>query len=643
MADVCGIAGILERDGRPVSREELGLMSEALAHRGPDDRGIYIDENLGLVHRRLSILDLTSAGHQPMGNEDGSLSLVYNGQLYRFDSTRSWLQARGHRFRSRTDTEVILHLYEEKGTHLLEEIDGMFAFALWDGSRRRLLLARDRLGIKPLYYVHMGSRLAFASELKALTRLPWVSTDIDPASLVQYLYQSSVPGKMSILAGIRKLGPGECLLVEKGSSRTYAYWRLPPEQACGSSVDFDQAQSEFQNLLTSAVQSHMVSDVPVGVFLSGGLDSTAVTQAATRAQREPVHTFSVRFPAEPHLDEGPMARETALALGTIHHELVLDHESVRVLPDVIRQADEPFAVASAVAVYHLARFAREWVKVVLTGDGADEILGGYPWRHEPEIGPRAFLRGLAMAGVRSWRGSRAGKPGLVGEMSARLRRMLKKPGERYTEILSGFIPEELEALVVPELGELVHSAWRDNPVRTAYDREADGDEINRRLRTDLTTTLVDEMLTKVDRMTMAAGLEARVPFLDGALVEWAFRQPGSFKIRGGLGKLLLRKALAESLPRTASRPKHGFTAPLGAWLRGPLREQVRDLLSPEVVRRRGFFRPEAVEKLVTAHLARRGDHGRKVYTLLVLEMWLGLLAGEKVRELPEGAPFAADG
>ena len=219
MDDVCGIAGILERDGRTVSREELGWMSEALAHRGPDDRGIYIDGNLGLVHRRLSILDLSSAGHQPMANEDGSLSLVYNGQLYRFDSTRSWLEARGHRFRSRTDTEVILHLYEEKGTQLLEEIDGMFAFALWDGSRRRLLLARDRLGIKPLYYVRTGSRLAFASELKALTRLPWVSTDIDRASLVQYLYQSSVPGKVSILAGIRKLGPGECLLVEKGSSR----------------------------------------------------------------------------------------------------------------------------------------------------------------------------------------------------------------------------------------------------------------------------------------------------------------------------------------------------------------------------------------------------------------------------------------
>ena len=618
MPSMCGIAGIL-RSGAPADAGELRAMARALAHRGPDDEGFHHDGGLGLAHRRLAILDLSPAGRQPMSNEDGTVWLVYNGQLFAFDALRARLEERGHRFRSRTDTEIIVHLYEEDRDGLLSSIDGMFAFALWDARRRRLLLARDRLGIKPLFYARRGPDLAFASELKGLLALPWVPREISPAALVHYLYQSSVPGELSIVEGVRKLGPGEYLIAEEGTLRTGRYWPGPPAED-DRPEPFETAAEGFRARLDAAVRSHLVADVPVGTFLSGGLDSTAVTRAARDALGAPLHTFSVRFDGPRGVDESPVARAVAAWLGTIHHELRLGPEAASALPDVARTADEPFAVSSALALHHLARLAREHVKVVLTGDGADETLGGYPWRHEPEGSPRTLLRGLGMTLARSVRGARAGAPGLGTELGGRLRRM-REPAERYAEIVSAFIPEEMEALLDPGLAELAASAWAENPVRRAYEHERDGDEVNRRLRADLRTTLVDEMLAKVDHMTMAWGLEARVPFLDRALVEWTFRQPGSYKVRGGQGKRLLRRALAE-LPAVAGRRKHGFDVPLGAWLRGPLRPLMLDALSPDAVRRRGLFRPDAVEALVSAHLGGRGDQTRKIFTLMALETWL---------------------
>lgn len=623
---MCGIAGIYRPAGAPVDAVELRAMAGALAHRGPDHEGFHHDRGIGLAHRRLAILDLSPAGHQPMSNEDGTLWLVYNGQLFGFDPLRTRLEQRGHRFRSRTDTEVIVHLYEEEGEDLLSSIDGMFAFALWDAGRRRLLLARDRLGIKPLFYVRQGPDLAFASELKALLALPWVSREISAPGLVQYLYQSSVPGDLSIVEGARKLGPGEYLIAEGGALRTGRYWAGPPAED-ERAEPFEAAAAGLRSRLDAAVRSHLVADVPVGTFLSGGLDSTAVTRAARAAVGGPLHTFSVRFDGPRGVDESPLARRVAERLGTIHHELRLGPEAASALPEVARHADEPFAVSSALALHHVSRLAREHVKVVLTGDGADETLGGYPWRHEPEGSPRPLLRGLAITLVRSVRGARAGPPGLGAELRGRLRRM-REPGERYAEIVSAFVPEEMGALLAPDLAELAARAWAENPVRRAYEREPAGDEVNRRLRTDLRTTLVDEMLAKVDRMTMAWGLEARVPFLDRSLVEWTFRQPGRYKVRGGLGKRLLRRALAD-LPAVARRAKHGFDVPLGSWLRGPLRPLMLDTLSPAAVRRRGLFRPEAVEALLSAHLNGRGDHTRKVFTLMALETWLDQLAAAR--------------
>jgi asparagine synthase (glutamine-hydrolysing) len=640
---MCGIGGIWQ-PGHRVEEGDLRALAAALAHRGPDDEGIHLEPGLGLVHRRLSILDLSAAGRQPMWNEDGTVAVVYNGQLYDFEATRRWLEGRGHRFRSHTDTEVIVHLYEEKGDDFLAGLDGMFAFALWDARRRRLLLARDRLGIKPLFYAESPGRLAFASELGALARVRWVSGEIDPEALVAYLYQSSVPGDTCIRAGGHKLPPGHLLVATAKGTHLERYWDLDVAPTLPAEP-FDTAAAALAQRLQSAVRSHLVADVPVGTFLSGGLDSALVTAAARETTGGPIHSFSVRFPQRPDLDEGPAARETAALLGTVHHEVDLGAEAVSALPDVVAASDEPFAVSSALALHHLARFARAHVKVVLTGDGADEILGGYPWRHGPSL-----ARAMAMAAVRSGRSARATSVPRARSMAARMARLLRRPDEHYAETVAAFTPEEMDALLVDDLRAVGRRAWAANPVRRRYREAPAGDEINRRLRADLHTTLVDEMLTKVDRMTMASGLEARVPFLDRALVEWAFRQPGRHKVRGGTGKLLLRRVAARRLPRAAARPKHGFNVPLGEWLRGPLRERLRDALSPTAVARRGLFRADAVELLLGAHLAGREDHSRKVFTLLALELWLdahaaasrasGRSAQARVEPMPSPATFS---
>jgi asparagine synthase (glutamine-hydrolysing) len=628
---MCGIGGILSLDGRPASEADLRAMAVALAHRGPDDEGFHLDGSLGLANRRLAILDPSPAGHQPMSNEDGSIWITYNGQLYDFEHLRRSLEGRGHRFRSRTDTEILVHLYEERGEDFVTEVNGMFAFGLWDSRRRRLLLARDRLGIKPLYYIAHGSTFAFASELKALTALPAVPREPDVAGLVHFLYQSSVPGDSCALKGYRKLPPASLLIVENGVARVRSYWSLPDESPA-EPPPLATAAADLTDRLSSAVRSHLVADVPVGTFLSGGLDSTAVTRAATPLL-DPLHTFSVRFQDGARADEGPAARQVAEALGTRHHELLLGPDCFDAFPDLVRTADEPFAVSSALALHHLSRFARSQVKVVLTGDGADEILGGYPWRHGS-----SRPRRVGLAAVRALRGARAGLvplvPGFAGWMP-------RDPAESYAAVVTGFTPRELTSLLSPDLAGAARDAWDVNPVRTAYARLPAGDEVNRRLRADLATTLVDEMLTKVDRFTMAAGLEARVPFLDRGFVEWAFRQPGRYKVAGGTGKLVLREALRATLPAAAGRAKHGFDMPLGVWLRGPLRTRLLDTLSAAAIRRRGLVRPEAVERLVAAHLARKADYSRKLFTLMVLHTWLDQIEQPVQAPATEAEPLLA--
>ena len=620
---MCGIAGLLLPEGRTPERADLAAMVGALSHRGPDDEGYHFDGRVGLGHRRLAILDLSPAGRQPMPNEDESVWVAYNGQLFGFEPTRQELEAKGHRFRSRTDTEILVHLYEERGPEMVEHIDGMFAFALWDARARRLMLVRDRLGIKPLYYAEHDGVLAFASELKALLALPWLQREPDHVALVQYLYQSSVPGDIGALRGIAKLPPGHRLVVEAGAPRVERYWTLPDVLA--DDVRLPRVVAGLEERLSYAVKTHLVADVPVGTFLSGGLDSAAVTAGAKEALGGDLHTFSVRFADAPAHDEGPAAQETARLLGTTHHELVVEPSSLLGIEKMVELADEPFAISSALALHRLAAFARETVKVVLTGDGADEILAGYPWRHEPPRGAPQKARTLAMLGARSLRASRRGGPSAMAGLKSRLRRARRQPDEHYAGLVMSMAPEEMAGLLGPYNRALAREAWMSLPVRRAYERASAVDEVNRRLRADLHTTLVDEMLTKVDRMTMAAGLEARVPFLDRSLVEWAFRVPGALKVRNGLGKIPLRKLLEGPLAAVARRPKHGFDVPMGAWLRGPLRPLLRDTLGSEKAKQRGLLDPAAVARIADAHLAGRGDHSRVLFSLLVLELWLARL------------------
>lgn len=628
---MCGIAGSLRLDGgESADRELVRAMCGVLAHRGPDAEGFHADGPLVLGHRRLSILDLSEAGNQPMTNEDGTVWLSYNGQLYDFADERRRLEGRGHVFRSHADTEVIVHLYEELGDGLLDHIDGMFAFALWDARRRRLLLARDRLGIKPLYYALADGRLLFASEMKALVAAPGaVRAELDPAALAGYLHFMSVPGEDAILSGVRRLPPGHRASVEAGRFTVASYWELRPEPARGP-FSLAAAADEFDSRFGRAVGAHMVADVPVGAFLSGGVDSSLVVAAAQEATGARLLTFSAAFRGDPECDESAHARAVAQALGSRHHDEDLSGDPARLLERAVWHADEPFGVSSALPLHGLARSARAQVKVVLTGDGADEVFAGYPWRHRPETGvgsrPAAWLRGAAQALLHSaraatWGGSFPRRWGT--DLSARLRRLALRPGERYAERLTAFTPEDLDVILVPELRSVARRRWAENLVQRHFEAGAGLDPVVRRLIAELRSTLVDEMLTKVDRMTMSVGLEARVPFLDRRLVEWAFSLPADVKLRRGVGKRVLREALARRVgPEIANRRKHGFDVPLARWLRTALRPLVEDALGPAAVARRGLFDPAAVSTLVKAHLSGRADLSRRVYVLLVLELWL---------------------
>jgi asparagine synthase (glutamine-hydrolysing) len=641
---MCGIAGIWRLHGEPVVEQELHAMAAALRHRGPDDQGFHLEGSLGLAHRRLAILDLTAAGRQPMSNEDGTIWIVYNGQLYDFQPIRKELEERGHRFRSRTDTEVMLHLYEDVGDRFVDRIDGMFALALWDARQRRLLLARDRLGIKPLYVFERESSIAFASELRALLALPDMPRDIDPTGIMRFLFYSAPTGGTCLVRGVRRLDPGVCLVWEDGRRRQRRYWSLSFSSE-SDSPSFESAVASVQERLAAAVRSHLVADVPVGVFLSGGLDSSAVARAATEASAGALHSFSVRFVGDGAVDEGPTAKATAAALGMQHHELLIGPEVVTDLPVWMEQCDEPLATTSAIPLFHLARFAREHVKVVLTGDGADELIGGYPWRHDPELSSgrwnyRAVLRTLALMGLRSCRSARGSGPGLLGQLSIRAARFFRERDAHYASIVATFTPEELKALLAPDLHSAVDAAWTQDPVRSGYASADGADEVNRRLYAEIVSTLEGEMLTKVDRMTMISGLEARVPFLDRGLVEWIMTLPGEYKIRGGIGKRLLRSALSGDLPAVARGPKRGFSPPQASWLRGPLANLVGDTFSADNVRHRGWYQPQALQRLIGAHFDRRADQSRKVFTLLALEMWLRRVLGERVTPSSSQIPLS---
>lgn len=594
-------------------------MTDLLAHRGPDDAGYEVTGPVGFGHRRLSIIDVSNGGHQPMANDDGTIVIVYNGECYNYRELAAGMRARGHRFRSSSDTEVILRLYEEKGDACFSELQGMFALAIWDGRRGRLVLARDRLGIKPLYVTHDRERLLFASEMKALLADPRTETELDRVALGDYLHLLSIPDPRSIFRGIRKLQPGHLIIADAEGVRERPYWTL--SVSIDEGMSYEAAVAGFEQRFAEAVSSHMVADVPVGAFLSGGVDSSAIVALAGKVTEHPIETFSITFPGLEEFDESPYAQAVADHCGAKHHAFRLTPDLVEALPRIAWHADEPFAISSAFALYFISKVAREHVKVVLSGDGGDEVFGGYVWRHFdfPEL-PKAASWGAQRAAgmLRRYPALRSMLP---GKLADRLN-SLASHDQRYLNAFITFHDNELHELLEPQLAAEVIESWQENAVQRCLDEAPGGEQLASKLYADIKTTLVSEMLTKADRMTMANGLEGRVPFLDHRLVEWAFTVPARHKIQGTNGKALVKTALESHLPRDILyRRKQGFNVPLKIWMRGELRDFVRDLLTPARLQRRGIFRPQAVEAILRRHEDGTVDASNKIFAMLMLELW----------------------
>ena len=617
---MCGIVGKLNLTEEPIVPEAMDRMTSLLAHRGPDDHGTFLDGALGLGARRLAILDLSSAGSQPLSNEDESIWVVFNGEIYNFRELKGELEAKGHRFRSQTDTEILVHLYEEEDLHGVEQLQGMFAFAVWDKRRKRLLLARDRLGKKPLFYAFDGRTFRFASEMKAILT-DGVSKEIDLLALHFYLAYRYIPHPYTVFQSIRKLPPAHLLVLEQGKIRIEPYWELtnsPPterneEALCQGIVE----------RLRQAVRSRMISDVPLGAFLSGGIDSSAVVALMTEASSTPVRTFSVGFEGDG--DDLDRARTVAQAFGTEHHELLVKPDATSLLPWLVRHLDEPFADPSIIPTFYIARFTRQHVTVALNGDGGDETFAGYSkyWQDRAAawlgVFPNVLQNGLLQRAILILRGL-VPKNGRLESLQEVCWSASLAPPERYA-FLSQVLPETVRSkLYSPDLRatigdppDLLAERYRGIPFQ---------DNVNRMLAADLKGFLPDDLLYKMDMATMAHGLEARSPFLDHRFVEFAFSIPGASKLRRLKRKVILKKAFRTILPpEILNLPKRGFDPPIARWLREDLREMASDLLLDESGRSRGYFQVPFIATILEEHNKEKEDWSALLWKLLILEIW----------------------
>jgi asparagine synthase (glutamine-hydrolysing) len=632
---MCGITAVFERQGGEVDARRLAEMRDAMTHRGPDGEGLWMRElrDVGLAHRRLSIVDLSEAGRQPMSNEDGSVQVTFNGEIYNHDELRADLEKRGHRFRSRCDTEVLVHLYEEHGTRMVDHLVGMFAFAIWDESRERVVVARDRLGIKPLYWLDQGGRFACASEIKAL--LPLLGRrDLDPEALANYLTFVAVPPPLTLIEGVFKLPPGSTMVISRsGPSEPERFWDPLANRV---RLDADQADwdGEFRQRLERSIERRMMSDVPVGVFLSGGVDSSTNVALMSRLVDEPVNTFSIGFRDEPHFNEFHWARQVAERFGTRHHETEIDAGDLwNVLPSLVHHQDEPIADPVCVPLYYVSRLAKDsGVTVVHVGEGADELLAGYPtyatalrmtegpWRRLRSLpGP---VRGLiGAAGGRAL--ERLPEREIHGEA---LRRAAEEDARLWWGGAVAFYERGLERLTTQSFRDQLNGDRpRDVVARINADATAAGarDELDRLIYQDLRLRLPELLLMRVDKLTMASSVEARVPFLDHELVEFAMTLPRDEKIsRDGTGKAILKRVMADLLPQELlHRPKQGFGAPVASWFRGELSGRVRDALRNSELAGLGVLEPSRVDEIVDLHASGRADRSFQLWNLLNLSVW----------------------
>ena len=622
---MCGIHGVLDLTGAPASVETLSPMARVTRHRGPDDEGAYQDGSLVMGMRRLSIIDI-AGGHQPLTNEDRTLWLVANGEIYNYRELSRDLTAQGHHLRTASDCETLLHLYEQYGDDFLATVNGMFAFALWDSRRRRLLLGRDRLGVKPLYLWNDGKRLVFASEAKAILNVPGVPTRLDPAALASYLSLGYVAAPQSIFLGVRKLPPASLLIAEQGKITERRYWRVPAR--VDTTTDESTWSVRVRAQLEEAVRAQMVSDVPVGAFLSGGIDSSAVVAFMSAHSDRPVKTYAIGFEggdAESFYNELPYARRVAQLFRTDHHEILVRPDVVALLPRLLWHMDEPIADSAFITTFLVSEFARREVTVILSGVGGDELFAGYRrylgshfQRHFERL-PSGMRR--AMTALGSHLPSDRHSPLLNTMRLAKgfLASADLPLDERYSSYVEVF-DEGMAAEILR-----FPMAGNGNAIGVAFADATGDDDLNRMLLVDAATQLPDDLLLLTDKMSMAVSLECRVPLLDHRLFELAASIPQSVKLRGGRLKHVMKRALSDVLPRDIlERKKRGFGTPMGAWFKGALAPLLRQLLSRESIQRRGLFHYPAVAALIDAHDANRIDGTDRLLALVNFEVWARL-------------------
>ena len=628
---MCGICGELRFGaGAPAVGGELVAMRDLLVHRGPDSEGIFVsaDGRAGLGFRRLRIIDLSANASQPMANEDGTVRVVFNGEIYNFRELRERLLARGHQFRSQTDSEVIVHLYEEMGPDCVKELDGMFAFAVWDDRNRRLWLARDRAGKKPLFYYRSNTLFAFASEMKAFFAHPDIAIEPDPEVVPYYFIYGYAPAPSTFYRNVFQVEPGHMLTVDAaGSVSDTRYWQLEyPKAGEVRPIDHAEAVAGVRERVTRAVERRLVSDVPLGAFLSGGVDSTIVVGLMSRLMREPVKTFSIGFEGDPAYDETSYARLVAQRFKTDHTEFRVSPSSMDLIEKLIWHHDGPFGDSSAVPTYIVSQLTREKVTVVLTGDGGDELFAGY-LRFYAAVLSEQIPRAAGQAAHSLL--SRLPTPSNDRHWMSRSQRFFRSMSlplyDRMTRWNALFF-EDLDALLTPEFAASLQPVEKLRYIAGAVPMMEGRSTLSKVLHANFISYLPDDLLVKTDRCTMANSLEARSPFLDRELIEYAAGLPDAMKLRGRRTKVILREAFADLLPPAVQRRgKMGFGVPLGTWFRGELREYMRDLLLAPDARYQTMLSAPFVQRLVARHLSGEANYGHQLWSLLCFEQWLRLL------------------
>ncbi len=629
---MCGITGaVWLNNSRHISREQLENMTSCLSHRGPDDVGTYYRDHhasstspaVALGFRRLSIIDLQT-GHQPISNEDETIWLIFNGEIYNYRQLRKELQADGHQFRTQSDSEVIVHLYEKYGTEMFQHLNGMFGLALWDNKQKQLVLGRDRLGQKPLYYSHQTDRLLFASELKSLLASGEVKRDIDPRALDHYFVYQYIPHPLCIFQGVQKLPPGHYALYKQGELTIEKYWN--PNFQTSHSLSPQETQNRIRDLLTESVQLRLQSDVPLGAFLSGGVDSSLLVALMQQHASHRVKTFSIGFPVKQY-DESTYARQVAKHLDTEHHEMMVEPSAVEILPSLVQYYDEPFSDSSAIPTWYVSQFTRQHVTVAISGDGGDELFAGYPRyqavdlaRKIDRLPPLKYLLGSGIARCLP-HGSKY--KGFLRRLKRFLTPIAYSPVHRYLSWINIFPYENRLEYYSDEFQSSLEDHDPANFLTRAWQLTSGRSPVTQASLGDLVTYLPCDLNTKVDIASMAHSLECRQPFLDHRLVEFAAGIPAGLKFKQGHGKQILKKTFQDLLPDDIwNRPKRGFGVPLDTWFRKELRQRTYDsLLSPGAECHR-WIRSSQIERLLQEHCAEKRDHSSRLWSLLILENWL---------------------